>query len=340
MYKTAHKGKGFGIENIAVCDFSKLEKIDNEEIVRRARGGKADERLLTFIKKNFGINNRYWTTNDQNAYTLAYEALERLLRKDPGLKDEAEFIILGGISNPMPTVCQSALLSNELGLNNVSCWDLKSGCSTGVLSLIQAQQWFERGAKKGIIVCSETFSKFTNPDILQMASAIGDGAVALSIVADDSIEFSGAVHGTDARYFKTMYVPGIFPVKKEDYNPSNFIFHFEQKGDASKMLSHYWNKSLKDLLELCEITGQDIDYYFSHQVNGTKNYQIAKSFSIEDKAIALNFENFGNMGCPTIFINYYYWMNNKDFLPGQKMVFHAVGGGLSWAALCLTKAPK
>ncbi len=337
MFNGKNYKSGLEIEDIAICDFSTMRKLSNEDIVSEGRG-KADTRLMGFISKKMGIKERYWVHENQDALDLSRQALKSLVDKNPNILEEAEFLILAGISNPMPTVCTSALLACELEFKNTSCWDIKSGCSTGVLALMQALNWFQNGAKKGVIVCSETFSKFTNKDVLQMAVSIGDGASAMIVQASSKIKVRGIIHGTDSAYLKTMYVPGKYPIDYKNVNPLDYTFHFEAKADALEKMVHYWTSSLKELLEISNLKGEDIDHYFSHQVDGKKNIAIGKSSGIAQDAVAMNFEKRGNMGCPTIFINYHNWKDSgKEWSSGEKIIFHAVGGGLSWAGICLEK---
>ena len=337
MFHANNYELGIKIDNIASCDFKKLRKIDNEEIVRQGREGNADTRLLDFITKKMKIKQRFWTDDDTDAMDLARNALEKLIDLDPSLVNEAEFLILAGISNPMPTVCQSSFLASEFNFTSASCWDIKSGCSTGVLAMVQGLEWLNRGAKRGIIVCSETFSKFTNKETLQMSVSIGDGACAFSVSQALDYKVLGVVHGTDSRYMKTMYVPGKYPINSACYNPMDYTFKFSEKGDATEMIAHYWQKSLEDLLKVSSISGSDIDHYIAHQVDGTKNFQVARAFNIPETSIAMNFENYGNMGCPTIFINYEHWMKSRTINPGEIVAYHAVGGGLSWAGLTMKR---
>ncbi len=334
MFNARNYKVGLTVDNVETCDFESMKSMTNEEILKMGRG-EEDSRLLGFITKKMKIHNRFWVTKEQDALDLARQAIKKLVEKDNSLLQDAEFLILAGISNPMPTVCTAALLAGEFGFKNTSCWDIKSGCSTGVLAAMQALDWFQNGAKKGVIVCTETFSKFTNSEILQMAVSIGDGACAMSVSADESMEVLGAVHGTDAEYLKTMYVPGKYPIDKENYDPSQYHFHFAQKSDSLEKMAHYWQQSLVDLMKTSGIEGSEVSHYISHQVDGSKNLMFAKSQGIPEESVALNFTEYGNMGCPTIFINYHFWQKaGKKVKPGDVIIYHAVGGGLSWAGLC------
>jgi len=64
----------------------------------------------------------------------------------------------------------------------------------------------------------------------------------------------------------------------------------------------------------------------------------ARSHDIPEKSVSCNFSNYGNMGCPTIFLNYQSWLESgAEFKKNEKLIFHAVGGGVSWAGICMEK---
>lgn len=341
MLKHNNYKQGIEITHISSCDFSQLEQVSNEQLFQRL-GIANQSRLTRFIEQGMGAQTRYLCTPEQNALDLARSALQGLLEQNPKLVEDAEFFILAGISNPLPVATTSALLAGEFGFKNVSCWDIKSGCSTGVLALIQALHWIESGAKTGVIVCAETLSKFTNPDVLQMSAAIGDGAVALQVSASDQWRVLGTVHGTDPSLVRMMQVKGTFPVNISQYNPAEYYFSFEQKAEGLEAIGRYWVQSLQDLLTVSDVSPDNINHYIAHQVDARKNAAVAQQCNIPNQSVARNFANFGNMGCPTVFLNYLNWISElnpsaEHFSKGDHLIFHAVGGGVSWAGMCLEK---
>lgn len=332
----SHYSTGIKISQIASCDFQKMKKISNEELLKTG-GREVDPRLLTFIERKMGVLYRHHCLPDMTSLDLARDALGKLLEKDPSLKKEAEFFIFAGISSPLPTVCMSAFLSCEFELENVSCWDLKSGCSSGLLAYIQALDWFSAGAKKGIIVCAETLSKFANPEMLQMSLSTGDGAIAMSVERTNEWKVLGVVHGTDARFFKSLYVPGIYPMNIASYKEEDYYFKTDGKNDALEQLEIHWNASLKQLIEISSVDPKVVKHYIAHQVDASKNKACAQNAGIDVDCIAINIQEYGNMGCPTIFLNYKQWAEKKKFIKDDVLILHAVGGGISWAGLCLQK---
>ncbi|RFA25375.1 hypothetical protein CAI21_19265 [Alkalilimnicola ehrlichii] len=337
MIRLKDNKHGFAIDHIATCDFDRLVSVDNASILA-ASGHANRKRLTNFIEREMGIVHRYHCPAEKDALDLARDALCKLLELAPELREEADFVIYAGISNPLPVSTHSALLAHEFEFSGKpSCWDIKSGCSSGVLALIQAAQYMSMGARRGVLIASETLSKFNNPNALQMTAAVGDGAVALDLRASSQWLIKSIVHGTDPRFAKGMQVPGKYPYPSSTLEPDQYHFHFEEKAQGLQTLAGYWQSSLRDLLELAELDGADIAYYIAHQIDGRKNRAFAHACGIPDHAIASNFRRYGNMGCPTVFINQYAWQQAPSFSPaaGEHWIWHAVGGGFSWAGLCM-----
>lgn len=331
---------GLEIAGIATCDFGSMIRLDNTKLLRDVLCRDAAPRVERFIEDTMGARERYHCPADMNAIDLARQAVARLLECSPGIASEIDFIIFAGISSPRPVTTVSALLACEFGLSNASCWDLKSGCSTGILALIQAHGYIAHGARGGLIVCAETLSKFTDPAILQMAASVGDGAVAVHVKASNTWRLRGIVHGTNPRHANSMSVPGCFPVDPSTYDPKDYLFHFEGKPEGIEALGEAWVRSLSELIEVSEIDPKTISHYVAHQVDAMKNAVVPDTCGIPEASVAKCFARYGNMGCPTVFVNYAERLaeTGEAVRSGGRLVFHAVGGGLSWAAACIDVA--
>ncbi len=333
------KQRDFGVafEDIVSCDFSRLMRVSNRQALEFREARKTDDRLAQFIEGRMGITNRFRVPDGMDALDLARNALQRLVDRNPKIVKEAEFIILAGISNPMPTTCTSAMLAGDFQFTNASCWDLKSGCSTGVLALLQAVDWFAQGATKGVIICAETLSRFFGPDTADMSVSIGDGAVAMIVSKSAEWKILSTLHGTDPEFFRSLYVPGRYPVAITSYDENSYKFKTDEKTAMGERTEYHWLHSLQELINNAGLNGSHVDYYFAHQIDGKKNLEFALKCGIPDAAIHLNFSEFGNMGCPTVFVNFEQSRCHDTFVKGDRMIFHAVGGGISWAGLLQEK---
>lgn len=336
MFRSRNFATGLSVSHISTCDFKLLERFDNNEVLKRA--GKMDDRLAQFMESKMGIIARHWAKEEVFAIDLARSALSSLLTKEPKIAEEADFLIFCGISNSLPTVCHASLLANEFNFKKASCFDLKSGCSSGVLGLIQALFWLNHGAKRGVIVCSETLSKFSDPAQLQMSGAVGDGAVALCVDSDPSVEVLSVTQGTDATHFKTMYVHAPFPVETATYKREDYRFKVVDNAVALERSAELWRESLADSLSLAGLEGGEVTTFCAHQFDGVKLRTFANEAGISEEAVLENFSSYGNIGCPSVFLTYHDCFSLSKFSePKQTLMFHAVGGGQSWASLILRK---
>lgn len=328
---------GLEIAAVATCDFAAMEAFDNARLLRDFVGREPNEKLIKIIREGMGAEQRYHCGADQNAIDLARQAIANLLAAHPELREAVDFVIFAGISSPRPVTTVSALLANEFGLGKASCWDIKSGCSTGCLALMQAHAFLGHGARGGLVVCAETLSKFTDPGVLQMAASIGDGAAAAYVRRSERWRLRALVHGTDPTYSQAMAVKGTFPIDPDTYDAADYRFTFEDKPAGIKALGHHWVQSLADVLEAAGAPADSVTDYVAHQVDANKNAAVARACGIPDGAVARSFASHGNMGCPTVFVNYAKWLAARPgpIGPGDRVVFHAVGGGLSWAALLI-----
>jgi 3-oxoacyl-[acyl-carrier-protein] synthase III len=328
MFKSRSFSIGLKITKSALCDFDKLIRLDNKDILTKA--GKQDERLVQFLATKMGIQTRYWVPDKLYAIDLARQALANLLQAEPTIAHEADFLIFCGISNSLPTVCHASLLANEYAFKQASCFDLKSGCSSGVLGLIQALFWLNHGAKKGVIVCAESLSKFTDPTLLQMSGVVGDGATAVVVEADPEVEVLSVLQGTDATHFKTMYVKEPFPPSSSAVSSESYRFSISDNALALQRSEELWNSSLQESLSLAQLKGSDISNFYAHQFDGVKLKAYAQAVGIGPEAVYDAFTDYGNIGCPSVFLAFH---QNKT--RGQTTMFHAVGGGQSWASVVL-----
>lgn len=323
----------FSIESIETCDFSMMEQVSNEDVLNKS-GKPYKQRLLNYFQNNIGIENRYYCKAGETALDLARSAVAKLVEKQPNLKHEADFFIYIGVSNPYPAVTLSAWLCDEYGFSKASCWDIKSGCSSAVLGFLQALSMIQLGAKKGVIVAAENLSRFVNPKMVQMSMSVGDGACALVISNEPSWKVLAANHGTDATGSGFMRVDETFPNPVGQLTP---FYQFKDKPKAVALLQQYWLQSLQTVLEESKLNASDVKHYIAHQIDPEKNALIASVSGIEDSVVASNFKYYGNMGSPTVFINYAKWLEAHSVNAQDKLVFHAVGGGISWAAVALEK---
>ncbi|SVD82937.1 uncharacterized protein METZ01_LOCUS435791, partial [marine metagenome] len=116
---------------------------------------------MSKIVEKTGISTRSIASSSQTAVDLAFEAGIKLL-KDVSSKEDIDLIILVTQSPDYVLPTSACILQNQLGLSKkCMAFDINLGCSGFVYAISVVSSLIESGvAKKGLILCSETYSKY------------------------------------------------------------------------------------------------------------------------------------------------------------------------------------
>src|SRR5436309_2090195 len=153
---------GVRIADVEPCDFGLMPSYDTDHLLRLASPDQWERYLESAVSRRLiaelGVERRHLThvpgqpldPRRRTAIDLARSAVERLRMRRSRELDRLDAFIFASTSNPNPCNCQAALLAEALGIT-ASCYDLKSGCSSGVLGLIQAALLIDAGCERVLV---------------------------------------------------------------------------------------------------------------------------------------------------------------------------------------------
>ena len=160
------------------------------------------------IEEKTGVLTRYIADLEQTATDMAELAAKRLL--DSGVKrEEVDFLILITQSPDYALPTSACILQDRLGLKK-SCmaFDVNLGCSGFIYALAVGGSLIETGlAQKGLVICSETYTKYIDKADRTCRPLFSDGASATLLEAGVG-DFLGPFEmGTDGSGFRNLIVP-------------------------------------------------------------------------------------------------------------------------------------
>jgi len=164
-----------------------------------------------WITKRTGIKERHIAAEGEFTSDLGVNAAELALERSGLDKSEIDMVICATISPDyfcMPST--ATIISNKLGLANVTAFDISAACTGFVYILSIAKAFIESGMKKNIlIVGAEKLSAITDYTDRGTCILFGDGAGAAVISAtDDKSEAIIDVHtGADGEYADLLMTP-------------------------------------------------------------------------------------------------------------------------------------
>jgi len=296
------------------------------------------EETSEWLKKNVGIEQRRWMTDEQTTSDLIAEASQAALKK-AGVK--AENIDLLIVSTDTPDYLSpgtSVVVQHKIGADQAGCYDVNSACAGWVTALDQGARYLltEPSARYVLVAGGYGMSRFLNFADKTTANLFADGAGAavLGVGAQpgflaSSFLAKGEYHDALGIYSGAAYRPSTPENYREHGKP---VVEFVKRFPKTFNTEH-WPKLMKSALDKADLTFDDVDLYLLTQLNlRTIEYMmelldqpIEKTHWVMDK--------WGYTGSPCVVMALDDAIHQgKGPDPGDVVLFCASGGGISMAA--------
>lgn len=296
------------------------------------------------IANKVGIVERHISANSETAVDMAYKAAEILIKKEPKIKDNIDFIILCSQSVDYKLPSSACILQHKLGLK-VECgaFDINLGCSGYEYLLSIAKGLIAAGIAKNILLLtSETYSKYIHPEDKGNMTIFGDAATATLVSVEGFAELGECVLGTDGsgeHMLKVKTGGARFPNKtdkiKKDENGVKIWedYLYMDGGGIFNFTADAVPKMVQKLLNKEKINQNSVDLWIFHQANKYMINYLRKLMSIDKDKFYVFMENVGNTVSNTIPIAL--CEAHKEGRLKGNVLLAGFGVGLSWGAVML-----
>ncbi len=327
------------IADVESCDFGLIPGYDTATVLRSAMPEEWERYLASAVARRMigelGVEHRHLThlpgaTADPDrltAYDLARSAVERMYSRRGAELARLDALIFVSTSNPHPCNSQAAMLAGDFGFRT-SCFDLKAGCSSGVLGLLQGALLIRAGCERVLVVMAENLSQLTPPDDLRMLLTVGDGAACVLLERSKGPGFLAMLHGTDAAFARAMVVAPTFPPAGPD---PHYVYRVTDATAAGTFLRRQWRTLYRESLHAAGLVSDDLAHWFFHQTHRAQVDELLDDLAIPPGRTVRIVERHGNMGTPTFAVAMAQAFSSIE--PGERYLLQAVGGGVSWCAI-------
>ena len=292
---------------------------------------------MSKISEKTGIFSRSIASPHQTAVDLAFEAGNKLL-KDVSFKEDIDLIILVTQSPDYVLPTSACILQNQLGLSKkCMAFDINLGCSGFVYAISVAGSLIESGvAKKGLILCSETYTKYIHKNDRTCRPIFSDGASATLLVGSNSDNIGPFVFGTDGSGYEKLIVreggarePNIIVDSSYGLLEMNgaevFLFTLSSVPACINML-----------LDKSNLKIEDIDLFVFHQASKVVLENLIRTMSLDKDKVFINLKYVGNTVSASIPIALKDAETQGRLKNGDTIMLVGFGVGLSWGATLTT----
>jgi 3-oxoacyl-[acyl-carrier-protein] synthase III len=293
------------------------------------------------IFEKTGISTRSIASSNQTAVDLAFKAGMKLLKDVPS-KEDIDLIILVTQSPDYVLPTSACILQSQLGLSTKSmAFDINLGCSGFVYALSVASSLIESGvAKKGLILCSETYSKYIHKNDRTCRPLFSDGASATLLSESDSNNIGPFIFGTDGSGFEKLIVRGGGAREPNNIEDSSYGLLEMSGSDIFLFTLSSIPICINMLLDKSNLKIKDIDLFVFHQASKLVLENIIRIMSLDRDKVFINLKYVGNTVSASIPIALKDAENQDRLKEGDRVMLIGFGVGLSWGATLVTWRKK
>ena len=288
------------------------------------------------ILEKTGIPNRYIAAPGETATDLAFKAGIKLLENVPG-REEIDLLILVTQSPDYVLPTSACILQDRLGLSkNCMAFDINLGCSGFVYALSVAGGLIESGvARKGLILCSDTYSKYIKKNDRTCRPVFSDGAAATLVESSGTDCVGPFEFGTDGSGYDRLIVRRS-GARDAGPGPGSQMGPLEMRGsDIFLFTMRVVPPCINKLLDRAGLTIDEIDLFIFHQASKLVIDNLMRNMSLEKEKVYINYDSIGNTVSASIPIALKDAALKGRLKEGDTVMLVGFGVGLSWGAVLM-----
>jgi 3-oxoacyl-[acyl-carrier-protein] synthase-3 len=294
-----------------------------------------------------GIRERRIAAPDETASDLAFAAAEKMFEREPGLREEIDFLIFCSQAPDYVLPTTACVLQSRMGLRtSIGAIDINLGCSGFVYGISLAAGLIAAGAASTILLLTaDTYSKYIHEGDKSVRTLFGDGAAATLIRGggDNGAAVGPFIFGTDGRGARDLIVetggfrtPRCAETAVEQTDRSGNTRSADNLYmDGARVMSFTLKEVPKIYRELLDVVGRgvdEVDHVVLHQANRFMLDALQHKMAIPDAKFPRHFEDVGNTVSSTIPFVLAKLLDSGQMASGTRIILIGFGVGLSWAA--------
>jgi len=296
-----------------------------------------------------GIEVRHIAAENEFTSDLAIEASNKLFSRMGLDRLMVDYLIVCTQSPDFYLPTTAALVHESLGLrSDAGATDINLGCSGFVYGLSLAKGLIESGQVSSVLlVTSDTYSKFLNPEDRSVRTVFGDGASATLIDSGATTPtITGLVFGSDGSGAGNLIVPSGGLRSGEDFAPASAVSSrglkpsgYDLFMDGPAIFNFTLDVVPKTVDQVLRKTGlvlDDIDLFVFHQANKFMLDHLRQKLGIPEENFFIDLEETGNTSSASIPIALSRAAASGALKKNDTVMVLGFGVGYSWAGAVLT----
>ena len=326
---------------------------DNSGVFISGTGSYAPARTLTnrdlaemvdtsdqWIRNRTGIRERRIAGEEERTSTMGSSASAAAI-KDAGIhKDDIDLVLVATLTPDMFFPSTACLVQTQLGLRQVTSFDLGAACSGFIFGLEVASNMMKNGNfRHALVIGSEKLSSILDWEDRKTCVLFGDGAgaVVLSSRGSAGYELIDFYTASDGAQPQLLHMPGggsACPATPESLRQGRHFLKMQGQ-KVFKVAVRLMEQSVRKMLDRHGLSSDDIALIIPHQANLRIIETLARNMKAPKDKFFVNLDRWGNTSAASIPIALDEASKKNCLRAGDYVLLVAFGAGLTWGSTLL-----
>ena len=288
-----------------------------------------------WIRERTGILRRHIAADNETTGSMALEAAKRAL-DDAGVNaDEIDLIILGTATPDKIFPSTACIVQRQLGIKGSAAFDVSAACSGFMFGFDLANRYIQTGgARKALVIGSETLSRIVNWEDRGTAVLFGDGAGAVVLeVSDEPGVMATHIHA-DGEYEELLHVRQGVSIGYDITRKGEAFIEMQGNAVFRRAVATF-DKIARETIKDLDGHIDDIDWFVPHQANMRIIQAAAKKLGLPMERVIATVDEHANTSGASIPLALDLAVKDGRIKRGDTLLFAAFGAGFTWGSAML-----
>lgn len=288
-----------------------------------------------WIRERTGIKRRHIAGDDETTGSMALEAARRAIEDAGASLDEIDLIVLGTATPDKVFPSTACIVQRQLGIKGCPAFDVHAACSGFLYGFDLANRYIQTGgARKAVVIGSETLSRITNWEDRGTAVLFGDGAGAVVLEAcDEPGVMSTHIHA-DGEYEELLHVRQGVSIGYDITRKGEAFIEMQGNAVFRRAVATF-DKIARETIEDLDGHIDDIDWFVPHQANMRIIQAAAKKLGLPMERVIATVDEHANTSSASIPLALDLAVKEGRIKRGDTLLFAAFGAGFTWGSAML-----
>ena len=288
-----------------------------------------------WIRERTGIKRRHIASEGETTGSMGLEAAKRAMEMAGVTADEIDLIVLGTATPDKVFPSTACIIQRGLGAAGGAAFDVHAACSGFLYGLDLANRYIRTGgAKKALVIGSETLSRITNWEDRGTAVLFGDGAGAVVIEACDEPGIMATHIHANGEYEELLHVRQGVSIGYDITRKGEA--YIEMNGNAVfKRAVATFDSIARETIADLDGHIDDIDWFIPHQANMRIIKAAAKKIGLPMERVIATVDEHANTSSASIPLALDQAVREGRIKRGDTLLMAAFGAGFTWGSAML-----